>query len=99
VTARQPLTARGLKAMLTRAGVDHSALEIRDDYAVWTNVETGQRSTSVVVSGPNEARREAGHVLHDKGLANAPYPECDMWSRPGGVLTRPGGHAEPEAGQ
>ncbi len=99
MTARRPLTARGLKAMLTRAGVDHSALEIRDDYAVWTNAETGQRSTSVVVSGPKEARREAGHVLYDKGLANAPYPECDMWARPGGVLTRTAEPAEPEAGQ
>jgi hypothetical protein len=99
VSARRPVTARGIKGMLTRAGVDHPALEIRDDYAVWTNVETGQRSTSVVVSGPKEARREAGHVLYDKGLANAPYPECDMWSRPGGVLSRPAEQAGPEAGQ
>jgi hypothetical protein len=79
-----PLTARGVKAMLTRAGVDHSALELRDDPAVWVNVETGERSTSVVVSGPKHVRREAAHVLYDKGLANAPYPEYDMWSRPGG---------------
>jgi hypothetical protein len=85
--------------MLTRAGLEHSALEIRDDYAVWTNVETGQRSTSVEVSGPKEASGAAGHVLYDKGLANAPYPEYDMWSRPGGVLTRAAEHAELEAGQ
>lgn len=50
----RPLTAHGLKAILTRAGVDHPALEIRDDQAVWTDVETGQRSTSVVASGPRE---------------------------------------------
>lgn len=86
MTARRarPLSARGLKAMLTRAGVDHSALEIRDDPAVWTNVETGEQSTSVVVSGPKDTRRQASWVLYDKGLANAPYPDCDKWSRPGG---------------
>lgn len=63
MTARRarPLSVRGLKAMLTRAGVDHPALEIRDEPAVWTNAETGQRSTSVVVSGPKDAasRRQA----------------------------------------
>jgi hypothetical protein len=96
VTGRRPLTARGLKAMLTRAGVDHSELEIRDDYAVWTNVETGQHSTSVVISGPKDLRWQAASVLYDKGLANAPYPECDMWSRPGGVLPRPAEPAELE---
>lgn len=99
MTARRPLTARGLKTMLARAGVDHSALEIRDDYAVWTNVETGQRSTSVAVSGPKDLRWQAASVLYDKGLSNAPYPECDMWARPGGVLSRPAKQAGPEAGQ
>lgn len=79
-----PLTARGLKAILTRGGVDHSALKIDNDYAVWTNVETGERGTSVMVTGPKEIRREAAHVLYDKGLANAPYPGYDLWSRPGG---------------
>jgi hypothetical protein len=79
----RPLTARGLKAILTRAGVGHSALRIRDDPSVWVNVETGERSTSVIVSGPEDARRAASHVLYEKGLANAPYPEYDMWSRPG----------------
>jgi hypothetical protein len=67
----RPLTARGLKAILTRAGVSHSALEIRDDPAVWTNVETGERSTSVVVGGPKELRRQASGVLYAKGLSNA----------------------------
>ena len=100
MTARRPLTARGLKAMLTRAGVDHSALEIHEDPAVWTNVETGQRSTSVVVSGPKEAREAAWDVLFwGRGLGCAPYPEYDMWSRPGGVLARPAEDAGPEAGQ
>jgi hypothetical protein len=83
--------------MLTRAGVDHSALEIRDDSAVWTNVETGERSTSVVVSGPKEPRWQASWVLYDKGLSNAPYPEYDMCSRPGGGIRTAGPTPEAEA--
>jgi hypothetical protein len=55
----------------------------------------GDRTGAVTVT----ARREAGHVLFDKGLANAPYPECDMWARPGGVLARPAEHAGPQAGR
>jgi hypothetical protein len=84
VTARRPLTGRGLKAILTRAGVGHSALEVRDDPAVRTNVETGERRRSVVVGGPKDLRWRASAVLYEKGLRNAPYPEYDMWSRPGG---------------
>jgi hypothetical protein len=82
--AAGPLTARGLKGMLTRGGVDHSDLQVGDDPAVWEDVETGERGTSVVVSGPKEARRQASHVLYDHGLSCAPYPDRDMWSRPGG---------------
>ena len=95
----RPLTARGLEAILTRAGIDHSALEIRDDPAVWTNVETGERSTSVVVSGPKEPRRQAFHALFDRGLACAPYPERDEWSRPGGGVRSAGPAREADAGQ
>jgi hypothetical protein len=78
---RPELTARGVKMMLTRAGVDYSALTITDDPAVWTNVETGVGHTSVVIAGPKEARSRAAGVLYGKGLGNAPYPEYDMWSR------------------
>jgi hypothetical protein len=81
-----------------RAGVDHSALEIHDDPAVWTNVETGERSTSVVVSGPKDLRWRATSVLYDKGLSNAPYPEYDMWSRPGGGVRAAEPRREAEAG-
>jgi hypothetical protein len=105
VTGRcgRPLTARGLKAILTRAGVDHAALEIRDDPAIWTNVETGERGTSVVVSGPEEPRRQASRVLYDRGLACAPYSGRDEWSRPGGGIrvagpARGGGPAVSEHG-
>jgi hypothetical protein len=84
VSTRRPLTARGVKAILTRAGIDYSALEIREDFTVWTNVETGEQSTCVVVSGPKELRTLTFHALYDKGLACAPYPDHDEWSRPGG---------------
>jgi hypothetical protein len=82
VSATKPLTARGVKRMLTRAGVDHSALTITDDSAVWANLETGATSTSVVIRGDDEARRQAFGVLFSAHYACAPYPEYDMWSRP-----------------
>lgn len=76
------LTARGVKAMLTRAGVDCSALTITEDPAVWTDLETGRQSTSVKIEGPKEQREAAWDVLfYGRGLGCAPYPEYDMWSR------------------
>ena len=79
---RPPLTVRGVKTMLTRAGVDYSALTITYDPAVWTDVETGRWSTSVLIKGPEEARQAAWDVLfYSHGLGCAPYPEYDMWSR------------------
>jgi hypothetical protein len=82
VSSHQDLTVREIKAMLTKSGVDQSALEIYHDPAVWTNLETGAQGTSVVITGPREARRQASHVLYERGLSNAPYPDLDMWSRP-----------------
>lgn len=80
----RPLTARGIRMMLTRAGIDHSALTITDDPAVWTDLETGTRSTSVKIEGPKATRwRVAFEVLYEKGFANAPYPQYDLWSRRG----------------
>lgn len=75
------LTARAVKAMLSRAGVDHSGLEIADDPAVWTDVETGRQATSVVIRGPEEQRHLAFRVLSGRGLACAPYHDRDYWSR------------------
>ena len=82
VSGRQDLTVGAIEAMLTRSGVDCSALEICHDLAVWTNLETGAQRTSIVIKGPKEARRQASHVLYERGLSNAPYPGLDMWSRP-----------------
>jgi hypothetical protein len=75
------LTARGVKVMLARAGVDYSALTITDDPGVWVDIETGQQGTSVKVEGPRDVRQLAGAVLYGRGLGNAPYPGYDMWSR------------------
>jgi hypothetical protein len=81
VTEPAKLTARAVKAMLTRAGVDCSALEIRDDPAVWRDLSTGRTSTSVIIEGPKELRHAASHVLWSAGLSRAPYPDHDAWSR------------------
>jgi hypothetical protein len=75
------VTARGIKAMLTRAGVNYSALTITDDSAVWTNLETGRSTTSVKIEGPKDIRSKVWDALEDRGLVCAPYPEYDMWSR------------------
>jgi hypothetical protein len=83
-TVRHPLTARGVKAMLTRARVDCCDLEITDGPVVWRDVETGERTTSVLITGPEETRRAAFRVLLERGLSVAPYPDRDYWSRRGG---------------
>ena len=77
----KPLTARGVKTLLTKAAVDYSALTITDDPDVWVNIQTGIGNTSVKIEGPREARKKAWWVLFNRGLSNAPYPEYDMWSR------------------
>jgi hypothetical protein len=78
----KPLTVRGVKTILTREGVDYSALTITHDPAVWTDIETGRSSTSVIITGPKEAREAAWRVLfYRRGLGCAPYREYDMWSR------------------
>ena len=84
MAAVSKLTARGVKLMLTRAGVDYSGLEITDDGTRWRDLETGQVHTNVVIKGPEEARTRAFHVLFDRGLSVAPYPDHDEWSRRGG---------------
>ena len=81
MSAARQLTARGVKLMLARSGVDYSGLEIRDDPTVWRDLETGRASTNVIITGPDEVRRRAFHALLDRGLSVAPYPDHDEWSR------------------
>jgi hypothetical protein len=75
------LTARGVKTMLARAGVDYSDLTITDDNAVWTDLDGGNPRTSVIISGPRQARNQVWQALEDRGLACAPYPDRDEWTR------------------
>ena len=63
------LTARGVKTMLSRAGVDRSELTIYD----WAD--------RVVITGPRDARMKAFHALFERGLACAPYRDWHEWSR------------------
>jgi hypothetical protein len=77
----KPLTARGVKLILSRNGVNHSALTITDDPQMWTDLDTGAKTASVKIEGPKELRRAATRALFDKGLSEAPYPEYDLWSR------------------
>jgi hypothetical protein len=78
----KPLTARGVKMILTRAGVNHSELKIFADPTIWRDIETGRTHTYIVISGPARARKLAASVLYGRGLQNAPYPEYDSWARP-----------------
>jgi hypothetical protein len=66
---RTKLTARGVKQILTRAGVDHTDLDITE------------RGGSVQITGPREARTAATHALWERQLWCAPYPDKDLWSR------------------
>jgi hypothetical protein len=79
--AKMKLTARGVKAMLARAGVDYSELDITDDAAIWTDLDGGRPRTSVVIRGPKAARNRVWAALEDRGLACAPYTDRDEWSR------------------
>lgn len=80
-TRSAPLTARGVRTMLARSGVDLSALTITDDRTVWYGIETGAPSTSVRIEGPKEARDAATSALWTRGLWQAPYSDRDEWSR------------------
>lgn len=75
------LTVRAVKCMLTRAGVDYSALTITEDPAIWTDLDAGVSTTSVEISGPKAARMEAFHALLDRGLSCAPYTDKHCYSR------------------
>jgi hypothetical protein len=79
--AIKKLTARGVKTMLARARVDYSALTITEDSDVWVNMQTGAAATSVKIEGPADVRTAIWGPLEDCGLACAPYPDYDMWSR------------------
>lgn len=68
---KRRLTVRAVRVLLTRAGVDHTDLTISG------------RHSWVIVTGPEQARRRAAEVLYNRGLACAPFPDRDEWSRGG----------------
>lgn len=80
------LTARGVKMMLTRSGVDTTGLTITEQQQTVRTVDlhyTGpwRRQNSVTVAGSKDARRPARDALADRGLWCAGYPDHDEWSR------------------
>ena len=81
------LTARGVKQMLTRASVDHTALTITDHPVTSRRVDfdhTGpwEQQNRVIIEGPKDARNAASNVLFwgSRPLSVAPYPDRDEWS-------------------
>lgn len=79
--ACRPLTVRGVRQILTRDGVDQSALTLE---AVMTeSLIPGREGIihGVRISGPREARRRTTSPLMTAGLTCAPLPEHATWDR------------------
>lgn len=70
------LTARGVKTMLARRGVDYSALELTETV----------NDFEVRIDGPRDARKAATQALvldidGPPGMSLAPYPDHDFLIR------------------
>lgn len=80
------LTVGSVRSMLTRAGIDHSALTFalidRSGMHI-SGIYEGQRveEMDVRITGDPTARREARTVLGERGLWLTPTREYDDWSR------------------
>lgn len=82
----RPLTARGVKNILTRAMIDHTGLDIAENLITARRIDTDftgpwRQVHQVIVTGPQDARREAANALYDAGLTCAPFPDRHEWSR------------------
>ena len=79
--ACRPLTVRGVRQILTRAGVDQSALTL--EAVESESLVPGREGIicGVRISGPREARRTTTAPLMNAGLTCAPYPEATTWDR------------------
>jgi hypothetical protein len=80
------LTIRTVRSMLTRSGVDYSALDfaIIDRSGTHTGgMYEGQyvEKIDVRITGESAARREARQALGERGLWLTPNGEYDDWSR------------------
>ncbi len=82
MSALRPLTVRGVKTILTRAGVPYAGLELTP--YLTESVVPGREGTihGVRITAPLKARRAAENVLFDAGLACVGYPEHSTWTRP-----------------
>lgn len=80
------LSISGVKAMLTRRGVDHSHLEFQriDRSTIHTAGEYNGQFVEVIdirITGDRQARNHARQALGDAGLELSPMPEYDDWTR------------------
>lgn len=82
------LTVRGVKTMLTRAGIDTRALAFtRHDRSGQhvSGIFEGRyvEKVDIEVSGPKTVRDDVRAELFDRGLECAPCPDRDFFSRGG----------------
>lgn len=82
------LTIRGVKAMLTRAGIDTHALSFtRHDrsgqHASGLYERRYVEKVDIEVTGPKTVRSDVRAELFDRGLECAPYADRDFFSRGG----------------
>lgn len=82
--AGKSLTARSVKVLLARAGVDWRGLIISEQRTTSRDAWNGgpwETYTEVRIAGPKELRRDAEDALYLARLSCAGYPEYSLWSR------------------
>lgn len=81
------LTTRGVKVMLTRAGVDHRGLTFTEQDQTARTVDFDSsgpwvQQATVTISGGTKVQRDAAwSVLFEAGLSCAPYPDRAVYTR------------------
>lgn len=86
--SRRSLTARGVKQMLTRRGIDWRNLSITEQTTTARRIDIGyigpwETFTEVKIAGPRSIRNPACFALFCAGLSEAGYPEYSLFSRKG----------------
>lgn len=80
------LTTRGVKVMLTRAGVDHQGLRFAEEEQTARAVDFDAsgpwvQEPTVTISGGTKAQRDAAwSALQEAGLSCAPYPDRAVYT-------------------
>lgn len=78
------LSARGVKRMLTRAGVDWRALTITEQRITSRDAWNGgpwETYTEVRVGGPRLLLNTVWWALSKPGMSCASYPDHQLWSK------------------